>query len=112
MTSGVHQIQVRGSPGAIECGFVNTFQPFAVSCPHSPPNSFSDTSSAGARPRRGRDLLCEVSAASAGAARFRFRGGGGASSDSSPAASATGASRKGSIIRRVRSRCNCCFQGV
>ena len=42
MTSGAHQIQVRGSPGAIECGFVKTFQPFAVSCAHSPPNSFSD----------------------------------------------------------------------
>ena len=73
MTSGAHQIQVRGSPGAIECGFVKTFQPFAVSCAHSPPNSFSVTSSAGARPRRGRDARPEVSA-SAGAARFR--GGG------------------------------------
>ena len=88
MTSGAHQIQVRGSPGAIECGFVKTFQPFAVSCAHSPPNSLSDTSSADPRPRRGRDVLPEASA-SAGAARLRR--GGGASSEFSSSASKNGA---------------------
>ena len=74
MTSGAHQIQVRGSPGAIECGFGKTFQPFAVSCAHSPPNSFSVTTSAGSRGRAAAVMPALEVSASAGAARFR--GGG------------------------------------